>query len=391
MYVLFFYTLTYYLERYMNVLLIDWSTIAYPSWEKMARKDYIAETGSEIVEFTRNIAKEAYYLTQRFAPNPDDLVYFLLDSKNWRVPYYDSYYRKFFKAWRVRNKQTKATGYFFTYDTYTYLLWDNHEPKGKELKLQDLKLSPKKLKELKPGLQRKEIEEPWTIERLKPWIPRYKGNRDDRKWTYDTSKETFKELRNKSAYSLGRTLNAKVIEIPGCEADDLVYAASIHHSADNIICVSSDGDLDQIQNSVMFFRRWSPETARRCFMDITPAAAGIKQNAMILCGQPKDNIKPVTMGKTTIGKKKAYTIAEDVLNRGNVLNGPYTEHHSFKRNLKLVSLQHVPEKYLDLAAAGIKKGEVPEGEANHIKNYGLDKPAVMSTRRSAQTHREENP
>ena len=70
----------------MNVLLIDWSTIAYPSWEKMARKDYIAETGSEIVEFTRNIAKEAYYLTQRFAPNPDDLVYFLLDSKNWRVP-----------------------------------------------------------------------------------------------------------------------------------------------------------------------------------------------------------------------------------------------------------------------------------------------------------------
>lgn len=379
----------------MTTLLIDWSVIAYEAWHRMSRKDYISETSSEIVEFTRNIAEETHYLVQRFAPAPEDQIYFLLDSKNWRVPFYQSYYNKFLKAWRIQDKETKELGYLFTHDTYTYLIWDKQEPKNpkKGFKLPELKLSKKAFDALKPRVRKKPVDEPYKCERIRQFLPTYKGNRPKQKWDYHTPKREFQDvLRPQSAYSLARTFGARVAKVGHCEADDLVYAAALLHASNDIVCVSSDSDLDQIRSDVLFFRRWSPENDKRHFFEPTAEEAAFDEMCKILSGDSSDNIKPVTMGTTTIGDKKAKTLLKDLGEKySHFGEGPWAAHPSFKRNLKLVSLACAPEKLLKAARKGVQQAKVPEGKPLKMEGYGVSKATLISNKRKAAKHREEQP
>jgi hypothetical protein len=364
-------------EMPKNVLLIDWSTIAYPAWEKMKNKGYISETSSEIVEFTRNIAQEAVYLIERFAPGKEDEVFFLLDAANWRVPYYRSYYNKFLKTYRVRHKETKELGFLFMHDTYRYLIWDTQEPKDRKkgFKLPEVKLSKKAWEEVKNSLQRRPVDDPYSCDRIKDLLPTYKGNRKTRKWDYDTNKETFKKIRNQSAINLGKTLKAKVVEVDWCEADDLVYAGVVQNGGHNITCVSSDSDLDQCHYHTLFYRRWTPEPKRREFIELgTVEEVQLSTFKKVLSGDSGDNIKPVTLGTSTIGPKPAEKLAavgtyeelEDV-----------SDHPSLKRNMKLVLLDWAPSKVLAAAADGIRNAKIPEGEAIHINKYGIEKSSTF--------------
>lgn len=373
----------------MKVLLIDWSVIAYEAWHSMGRKDYISETGSEIVEFTRQIAKAALYLTERFAPDEDDEIYFILDSKNWRVPFYRSYYKKFLKTWRVKHSDGRL-GYLFSHDTYNYLIWDDMV----DPQLKDIKLTKKAVNEIRHQVRRKPIENPYSIARIRPYLPAYKGNRKKQKWNYDTSKEDFKErYRNKSAYSLARTLGAKIVEVDNCEADDIIYAASLHHSAHDVVCVSSDSDLDQIRARCLFFRRWTPETDKRSFIEKSGEEALNDLMEKILTGDKSDNIKPVNKDKSTcITPKPAKKILESVKNWDEFISGDWTKHPSFKRNLRLVDMDAAPEKVKTAAREAVEAAKVPKEEKRiKLEKYGLSKATILGEKAKAKQHREESP
>lgn len=357
-----------------DVVLIDWSTIAYPAWEKMKRKEYISETGSEIVEFTRNIAEEAYYLVTRFKGLTTQ-VYFILDSKPWRNGYYQHYYEKFLKAYRIRSKETKETGYYITYDTYHYVIWDSVLPSKPKLK--DVKLSNKAWKELQPSLQNKRIN-PFEIPDLRPYLPRYKGNRENT-WKYDTPKEQFKKYRNMAAYNLGKTLNTHVIEVADCEADDIISAAChFFKPEDRKLIISSDSDLDQLQGLLENVTRWTPEPEKREFIKKTQEEAIIDMWIKTLSGDTSDHIKPVTIGNSTCGPKKAAGLVGDCL-AGNIV-----DHPSMIRNMKLVQLERAPGRIVRSAMWAVAESKLPTGKRHKLSQYGVQKSKAMAILKQAK-------
>lgn len=361
-----------------RVIIIDWSTIAYPAWEKMYRKEYINDTTSEIVEFTRNIAEEAYYLVQRFKINEEDQVFFMVDHQNWRVPYYRNYYRKFLKMYRVQNTTSGETGYYFTHDTFEYLIMDAQIDIVS--KISEIKLT-KKNRNVLSQFRRRPVEHPYQSP-IKHLLPSYKGNRHNRKWTHDSTKEEFKKYRTLSAFNLGRTLGAKVVHTEGMEADDLVWAATVENLGKEVIIVSSDTDLDQVRLSHLDVRRWTPEPQKRCWDDRSLSEVQFEVFKKVLQGDNGDNIKPSqdTDGKN-FTKKKVEKLFETLT---------YPETPSVLRNQRLVMFELMPEKIQKAARQAIQDATVPEGPAILLEKYGLEKSKQLRVQRRAEKHRRED-
>ena len=374
-------------EQEMNqrVICVDFSVIMYEAWFSMSKKDYVSDSASEILEFTRQMADRIHHLKERLVrEDAGDEMIFLMDSKNWRVKFYEGYYKRFFKAWKIKHRKTGKLGHMWTFDTYLYVLW-NGETKP-------TKVTKKHLAELKKTIRRKKIEDHSV---MIEHIPEYKGHRSKKRekdWKYESTYEEFKYMGNQLSIELAKTLGIKRVQVEGAEADDLSYAAARAFGARDLIVVTTDTDWDQLNDLHMFYRRFKPDIMDWAELGDTD----LKQKAMILYGQGKDFIKPITYvnpttkNRSTVGETSAYKLLDKFGPVEDIADPkyPWTKHPSFKRNLKLISLPHAPERILEASLSGIKNASIPEGEPKHLKEYGVSKVNIRANKRSGNQERD---
>lgn len=161
--------------------------------------------------------------------------------------------------------------------------------------------------------------------------PAYKRNRDESKTdeTYLMIKDEFKEVeRLLSFYPI------KHICVEGAEADDVIYALSMHFAelGEDVLIVSSDGDLTQLNTFNKKISIYNPIKRTVVF----PKENIVEYKAIV--GDPSDGISGIPrLGKKTFEKMM---LDESLFNEK--LKGKEEE---YKALLSIVDLRKYPKEY----------------------------------------------
>lgn len=158
-----------------------------------------------------------------------DIVIFAHDTKPyWRSDFLSAWY-----ADHAQHAKVNDTTFLLRYDTTTYQV-DN----GEVTKLTQPML--KQLPDMEWGPLPKE---------MVPFMPKYKGNREGKKWPLaEVSPEDLHLLTQEACIGLAARLNGLVVSVPGWEADDIaaVYCKEAPDYVDAVILVTLDSDWYQL-------------------------------------------------------------------------------------------------------------------------------------------------
>lgn len=298
------------------VLVIDFNVLAYQNWHKMRSPNYEAKTGIEIQEYSRNLALNLYYLHKRYSPTKS--VFCLDAHPNWRNEIYNEFYRynvDFYKSL----EETDTWVINFDHKYYTVHL-DPYTEKWNYKKMVKSEIQPfladhkdsAKYTYFRAGKVPQYIldnypDAPQTVQEHPDWpalehiIPKYKGQRSDSKWPYETPKEEWRKLTKKAAYNMADIFGAVVAEVPDAEGDDLaaVYIGNLAQELPEqpVILVTVDRDLEQLRIFNPNLSIFNP-TNMKYFSDRTMEALKYKLICKILGGDGSDNIPGVSLIKT---------------------------------------------------------------------------------------------
>jgi hypothetical protein len=183
-------------------------------------------------------------------------------------------------------------------------------------------------------------------------FPQYKQNRkigqEADKFDWDTFYQCFNTIKQE----MKTELPFRVIEVPGCEADDVIAVLSqILSPSQDIVIISSDKDLIQIQDFCKRVKQWSPYHKK--YIDSRTNNYTIFEH--IVRGDAGDGIPNIISDDDCYvnAQKRARPmrskLIEDWQSRFDV-NQP--EHfcpdiqsvEKFKRNRLLIDLQMIPEE-----------------------------------------------
>lgn len=315
----------------MNILLIDYSTLAGRVWFGMRNKGYIARTNFEHAEFARGLASAAAVIRARF---PDYFILVCADSKSWRHGFWKDAYLKeaFEKSCSVDDTlyaYKDGEYYRMTFFVSTGLFGDPVKlKKGERLEATDHFL-------WSPG----SIDERFHS-RLKEFTGSYKGSRLDSTWPFSTPKDVYKQWREKSAPRFAGLLDAGYLKVEGAEADDLVaYCVRNAPEGSRVVVMSTDQDI-----------AWSEtkgygqlmDTAWSCMSYDTPLRKPVEKGIVldnltrkVLTGDPGDDIGPCL---TPEGKRVTPKAVDSLI--GEIKRGNFpVDEASWDRNYTLISLR----------------------------------------------------
>lgn len=161
--------------------------------------------------------------------------------------------------------------------------------------------------------------------------PAYKRNRDESKTddSYLIIKDEFKEIERLLSY-----YPIKHICVEGAEADDVIYALSMHFAelGEDVLVVSSDGDLTQLNSFNNKISVYNP--IKRTL--VVPKEHIVEYKAIV--GDPSDGIS----GIPKLGKK---TFEKMMLNE-NLFNEKIKgKEEEYKALLSIVDLRKYPKEF----------------------------------------------
>lgn len=209
-------------------------------------------------------------------------------------------------------------------------------------------------------------------------FPDYKRNRDASKKEESSIilKNHFKDIQD--VLNLYPT---KQISVAGAEADDVIYALSLHfaNEGEEVLVISTDGDLSQIYNLTDKVKIYNP--IRKTFAKIKPNI--IQEKAII--GDNADNIPGIyRIGKKTFEKM----LVDDNLFREKMKNGNRQIYENF---LKIVDLSQFPRErheaaidmYNELPWNQFSPGKLEyfffeQGMQDHISRWGRDSTDIIN-------------
>lgn len=162
-------------------------------------------------------------------------------------------------------------------------------------------------------------------------FPDYKMNRKDKEMD-DGIKFMLSEIKNLK--NILRFYPCKQMEVAECEADDVIYSlCKKYHKEDNILVLTSDGDLSQLME---FF----PDSVE-VYNPIFRKYITVKENVVLekaICGDKSDNIP----GLFRVGKKTFEKMLKDEKEWNKVLNKENNQ-KIFESFLKIVDLREYPK------------------------------------------------
>ena len=402
-------------------MIVDWSVLGYISWFKMRAPDYVAESPLEIEEFARNIAGHLLYLVNRFTPS--ELVLAVDDSKNWRAPYYDSYYSDAVNFYRVR---TEPSGWIVVVDCEFFHVhqhdatekWFVDKMKKAEtaaLRLDDLEQytpfiggkAPAWLLEEAPDCPPTVWDHP-DADGLRLVVPRYKGTRGAAKWDFETPKDEFKKLVRNVARSLAPVLGGRSVRVDWAEGDDVIAAFCLAEPVIPTILVSIDSDLRQLCIPCLGLKIYDPKKAK--FTTPTREAARLELLCKLLGGDTSDNIAGVPLvgkppfssvdwdevggvknGKTTVKWVREVLQANgDDIGRVLELLDTMATPGPWARNQNLIHLGNIPEALIAQLSAAVAWRE-PDKTEYTLANFGLSDARILSIANQAAQDRQAAP
>lgn len=206
-------------------------------------------------------------------------------------------------------------------------------------------------------------------------FPHYKSNRkktrdsDTDKW--DTVFDSLSKIKAEAR----QYLPYKNIEVPRCEADDVIAIICKHfHGKEPILIVSSDKDFAQLQR-FPGVEQYSPTT--KGFISCPDPNAFLVEH--ILKGDSGDGVPNIlsdddtfvteSKRQSTLTQKKIRELSE-VFGKGTLFSANHHLLPNWNRNKKMIDLSEIPA---DLEAEILKKWEEPPvGARRNLINYFME-------------------
>lgn len=399
-------------------VVIDYSVLCYLNWFKMRARDYVAQSPLEIEEYARNMATHLHYLNEFLTPS--EMILAIDSPANWRAPYYESYYKTACDFWRVR---TEPSGWIALIDkVFFHVGKDQYTEKwfvdkmkkadADALNLTDLSVytpflkgdAPAWLVEKFPDAPRR-IEDHPDYEGLKLVIPRYKGNRANSKWDFETPKSEWRELSRNLAYNLAPVFNARAVQVEWAEGDDIVAAFCLADPLIPTVLVSIDSDLRQLCIPCINLQYFNPKKMK--FDTPTAEAARFEMLCKLLGGDDSDNIAGVSFpgkapfssvsfddvggvktGKTTVNWVRKI-LGENGRNYGELyrLLETSSDTPTYWRNLNLIHLGNIPAALKKTLAAAVAWAPAEPAKYNLAEHFGVIDRVQMAVTHQAKMDR----
>lgn len=169
--------------------------------------------------------------------------------------------------------------------------------------------------------------------------PDYKANRTDNEFK-QTVRRVIKRFKTEKA--------ALCLEVPHCEADDIIYALCAYTDF-YVTIISSDGDFAQLLSERV--RLFDPTRS-----EFRARTKDVAFDLFVKCirGDTSDNIPSALPMVTRKRLLEAYKLSDPV----DYLAQRYRQHPNFKedfaRNKLLIDLSQTPDNYKALMAAAVK-------------------------------------
>lgn len=300
----------------MSKLIIDCSVLWYSNWHRMKSADYQATSNIELVEFAKNLTSNLHEYITRFKP---DEIIFGIDSKEWRTPYFSQYFKDrthYWKSKTEKNSWVMKVGQVIhiikmgeTTGTWTYkkaskaeeLLLDLTDSTGEKWVFFEKGQTPAYILEAYPDTFKTVQECPdWPA--LETKAITYKGGRNAN-WPYKTPYAEFKKCAKSITYNLAALFGAKAVAADWSEFDDIAHAYIKDNAGqDEIILVTTDQDLDQLQALHPKLKIWCPGGGPNfpaAWVVMEPLTAQYHLWCKLIGGDSSDKIPGVTLKDIT--------------------------------------------------------------------------------------------
>lgn len=219
----------------------------------------------------------------------------------------------------------------------------------------------------------------------KELFPLYKQNRkkahDKSAFNWDEFFEDFNQIKNE----IKTELPFKVVEVYGCEADDVIAVLSKQQCPhqDKIIIISSDKDLIQIQENICpKVQQWSPFHKKF----ITPITNSYNLFEHVIRGDSGDGIPNILSDDDVFldDSKRSKPIRTTSLMQWQQKGGLITPESfctsdemlkRFNRNLNLIDLRKIPESFVEKIAKEFSNYQIPSSTNvfGYLTKYKLKK------------------
>lgn len=360
-------------------VIFDHSAMCMLNYFKTLTPGFVSDTGTEQGDFAKLIASAYYEMILRF--NPSEIV-FALDSKPyWRTFYYAQEYAN--NSCRIYKHKTDLDSFLLDMDKSIYQVKRNDitanwevikntqsqaQQKGINVDLQDEDAA--EYVRISLG----DISDQQARDALMGQIPAYKGSRTKTVWKGRTPKEEVQKLFRNFAYNFAPLVCGKVVEVPYCEADDIIHEYTKMDPSSTTILVSLDMDLQQCCLNGLFVNYWN--CRERDWMSRERNEVLNKLYYKVIGGDTSDNIKGCSM----VGRAGSLP---EVKFKNGVIDGGKGTFNWVEAQLKKWATKTGETKVTDAAFEYVHEQAVKSQDRNtYIRNYNLVnmdmRPALLS-------------
>ena len=369
-----------------RLVIIDWASLSYHLMHSMNSKSAKKMLG--MMDAENELLRWRNLMFQRIVDyialfNPRHLIFALEGKHAWRKNFVKEYYEKHTDVY------VDKKAYYVLSDNYAYSVRLKSTTADGHKNFDVMPLSQKKLGFLEgPEIigHRKLGELPqekqkmlWDIstESGKPIIPAYKGQRKHKEWPFQVDKKYWMDYKDTFAKAIAPVFRARAIFVDNAEGDDICYAAAMkyHSSCDDVILVTRDSDMSQIDLPNLRIFNHVDSTFTVCkypreFLD-----------AKVLYGDTTDNISGMAFVDEKTGKYKP--------NKSNQLGEPTALTllsncpavydtackngwgDQYMRNRTLIDLSMVPPDVKEVIAEAISVPEPEMPDFRALDGWGI--------------------
>jgi 5'-3' exonuclease len=167
----------------------------------------------------------------------------------------------------------------------------------------------------------------------KEYYPEYKANRKIIRNASIIDFDKFFEVVNLFTESLKKLLpNICFLNVPTCEADDIIAILTKKYINDEVICISTDRDMYQLLKYPNY-KQW--DSIKKQYIECLDPETYLLTK--IMSGDIGDNIPNVKKG---VGKVRINKILNE--NLEGWLNEDINHRNNFERNFRLISFEAIP-------------------------------------------------
>lgn len=196
----------------------------------------------------------------------------------------------------------------------------------------------------------------------KEYYKLYKANRAEGREASDIDFDAFFAMNNEFMSDFAAMAkNFQFLQVPECEADDLIAVITKHYKNTNIICQSSDKDFYQLYK-YKNYKQW--DGVKRKFIEVANPETYLIEK--IILGDSGDNVPRISGLKYRQGPK---FIERNVLPDIDKWLDETNSREEWERNYTLISFDAIPERLSSEIIRQVDNWQKGEFAKNQLYNF----------------------